>query len=303
MTDQLENVKDRYAHIEFQGVPFPVAQRLTTHIPLDGSCPPAGEPLALTLTKDDYLLLEKVLETISLPVNQYRIAALARRIPACLRALRVETSQEAINKLDANQAWYSIALDALLIGVTEFFRDDNVFDVLQMTIIPDILARRPNCRVLSLACSDGSELYSIAILLARMNRLAGSELLGVDCRPTAIDMARSGWFNKRSLEKVPAGLRQAYFQNENSMGAFIDPSLSHCMRWQVGDVLNFESDRPWDLILCRNMAIYLTSDVAQSLWCRVSRFLASDGYLVVGKAERPSAGLERVISCIYRKIT
>jgi chemotaxis methyl-accepting protein methylase len=84
-------------------------------------------------------------------------------------------------------------------------------------------------------------------------------------------------------------------------GAIVDSSLSRAVHWQVADAFSFESRHPWDLILCRNLAIYLHAATAARLWNRLWNMLAPGGYLVVGKAEKPTVGFIRVAPCVYRK--
>ncbi len=85
------------------------------------------------------------------------------------------------------------AVGSLLIGVTEFFRDPAVFEAVRARVVPELAARgRGPLRIWSAGCSSGEELYSLAILLAEAGLLAGSFLLGTDCRIEAVRQARSG---------------------------------------------------------------------------------------------------------------
>jgi chemotaxis methyl-accepting protein methylase len=73
-------------------------------------------------------------------------------------------------------------------------------------------------------------------------------------------------------------------------------------RWRVQDALTISDYACWDLILCRNMAIYLDPEAIRDLWVRLSRALRPGGILVVGRAERPSgAHLRRLGPCIYAR--
>ena len=72
--------------------------------------------------------------------------------------------------------------------------------------------------------------------------------------------------------------------------------------WRRENVLNADYEGSWNLILCRNLAIYLEAETAARLWQRIAGALAPGGFLVVGSAERPVvAGLHRCGPCIYRR--
>jgi SAM-dependent methyltransferase len=72
--------------------------------------------------------------------------------------------------------------------------------------------------------------------------------------------------------------------------------------WRRENALEAEPEGTWDLILCRNLAIYLEAEAAARLWQRIGEALRPGGFLVVGKAERPIvAGLHRCGPCIYKR--
>ena len=79
--------------------------------------------------------------------------------------------------------------------------------------------------------------------------------------------------------------------------------LRAATRWKQANLLHSPEPGPWDLILWRNMAIYLKPEVVGTIWQQLCDRLSPGGYLVTGKAEHPPAplGLERVAKCVYRK--
>ena len=73
--------------------------------------------------------------------------------------------------------------------------------------------------------------------------------------------------------------------------------------WNVADLAGETAPGPWDIILWRNMAIYLNPGPAHALWGRLTGVLAADGFLIVGKADRPPRGfgLKPLCRCVYRR--
>ena len=246
----------------------------------------------------DWLFCEAGLNPVA-----YRPAALSRRLPACLRALRVSSTDSAKVCLEREPSLLGRAVDALLLGVSGFFRDKRVFEQLSGSVLPELLSGGRGLRVCSAGCSDGQELYSVAMLLEQLGGLAQSYLLGLDCRTNALTRARFGWFPAGELEGVTAELRERFFRLEAS-GARISPELRQRTRWVQGDLLApYEPVPAWDLILFRNVGIYLTPQAAASVCERLVGQLRPGAVLASGKAERPPADvpLKRIGPCLYRK--
>lgn len=236
-----------------------------------------------------------------LDAGHYRDRALVRRLPACFRALGVRSLAEASARIASRPELARTALSSVLLGVTEFFRDPAVFHVLETTLLPELLARQKRPRIWSAACSDGQELYSVAMLLARQGQLSACELLGTDCRRDALARAAQGAFMVEANRRLSASGALAMEQGRHHMSA----DLRGAITWKQADVLTAAEPGPWDLILCRNLAIYLEPAAATRLWATLIKELAPGGYLVVGKADYPARHLllTRVASGIYRKDT
>jgi chemotaxis methyl-accepting protein methylase len=250
--------------------------------------------------REDARFVHWLLARAGLDGGHYRQEPLLRRLPALLRALRVDTVDAAAELLRSKPMLVAKALDSLLIGTTEWFRDAAVFERLEREILPDLMLGGRAPRVWSAGSSDGLELYSVAMLLARLGGLPGSHLLGSDCRAAAIERASGGTYPGRPL---PEGL-ESFYREDGPGTVVIAPELRRAVRWELADVMAADPARTWDLILCRNLAIYLEPAAVERLWYRLAAALAPGGYLIVGKAERPSLpGLLRTGPSIYRKCT
>ena len=238
-----------------------------------------------------------------LQVGAYRPAALNRRLGACLRALRVTSPERARALLESRPELLAKVLDALLIGVSGFFRDEAVFEQLHKVILPGLLRGRPGLRVYSAGCSDGQELYSLAMLLDDLGCLDQSELLGLDCRPVAIARARAGCWPAPEANPVPLAFRARYFHGREGC-ARVAPRLREKIRWRAGDLLaEPDPDGSWDLVLFRNVAIYMSWE-HQALWDRFAALVRPGGVLVTGKAERPPSRLpfRSIGPCLFKKM-
>ena len=289
----------KFEHLYFHGTPTENSR--TRRVRARSWTPKRTEDVALD-GGVERVFFEQLLGGAELPAAAYRRQALARRLPACLRMLRVSDAAEAARVIAARPETARRLLSVVLLGVTDFFRDGPVFEQLQRLVVPELCARTGRLRVWSAACSHGAELYSVAMILARAGRLSECELLGTDCREDAIEEARAGVFRAEEAGRMDATWREAFFQTTGEF-ATIDPRLQQATRWKVANLFGGAERGPWHLILWRNMAIYLEKERAEDVWTRLFDQLAPGGFLVAGKADHPPKWLRlvRVAPCIYRK--
>jgi chemotaxis methyl-accepting protein methylase len=144
----------------------------------------------------------------------------------------------------------------------------------------------------------------VALLLLELGALwpGQCELLGTDCRPEAVARAEEGAFEQAALRGVPPALLRQYFVSSGDQ-LRVRADVRSAVHFRRGDVLAGPEPGPWDLVLCRNLAIYLLPEAAAALWSNLVAPLRPEGVLVPGKAERPLGvrGLAHVAPCVYRK--
>jgi chemotaxis protein methyltransferase CheR len=294
---------DRYQHVRFHAEAnptLPSRRRLRAPSPHGPVWTPQHR-LPSTVSAEEFEFLRWVLGQAGLNVGDYRLEPLARRLSACLRALRARDVNEAQRIIEYNPLRLSAAITSLVIGATAFFRDEAVFRELRTTVLPALLKRSATLRIWSAGCSEGAELYSIAILLAEAGVAEGHELLGTDCRYDAVTRARAGAFAPLAARNLSAELIAKYFRPRTG-GLQVAPAVRERMRWELRLAFHPPAGQ-WDVVLCRNLAIYLEPQPSDRLWRAISDALRPGGYLVVGKAERPTATLPliKVAPCIYRR--
>jgi chemotaxis protein methyltransferase CheR len=271
--------------------------------------PSAGSPARAALPEESESFLRWLFSRVGLRFGAYKAETLGRRLPACLRAVRATSTAQARSILHRNPELVWTALGALVIGVTWFFRDKSVFQALHQRVLPELLRRHRHSagarplRVWSAGCSDGAELYTVALLLAELGALSPGrcELLGTDCRPEALESAAAGVYGAAAVKGVPAAMLRRYFRFDGSYYR-VRGELTAAVRWRRADTLAAVEPGPWDLVLCRNFAIYLQPEATVELWAQLAGVLTTGGILVLGKAERP-LGVRELVSvgpCIYQ---
>ncbi len=297
MVSSLSTAPDRYRFVQFEP-----ALKLRSFRHLHGQRARPRPPRADASDPDLQRFLGLLLHESGLGLKYYRVAPLLRRVDACLRALRVSSAAEAVALLAARPDLVPRALSEVVLGVSEFFRDQPVFDELRSRILPELARSDGPLRVLSIGCSDGRELYSVAILAVELNILDRCTFYGLDCRSQAIDAARTACFSPAAVRPVPAALLERYFVAGDG-GFWIDSRLSRRTEWLVADLFDLPALPPCDLLLFRNLAIYLEPNWVARAWSRVLPLVRPGGFLIAGKAERPldTADLLRLSPCIFRR--
>ena len=181
-------------------------------------------------------------------------------------------------------------------GETYFFRDQGQFDLLRKTILPDLIKRRSaqrSLRIWSAGCATGEEAYSLAMLVDELSpTLAGWNILilGTDIDSRAIARARKGSYRQWSFRALDALRKRRYFQARGGEWQ-IAPNLRGMVTFRCGDLLRerFPDARSelhaMDLIVCRNVFIYLEPKGAASIAARFAETLAEGGYLMTGHGE------------------
>ncbi|MCA9127694.1 MAG: protein-glutamate O-methyltransferase CheR [Planctomycetales bacterium] len=186
-------------------------------------------------------------------------------------------------------------IDRMTTHETLFFRDTAPFEALKNKVFPELIdskertASPRTLRIWSAACSTGQEPYSIAITL---HELLGSfkgwdiSILATDVSELAIQSASEGIYSAHQVERgLPLNLRNKYFE-QCDRGWRISDSLRSPIRFRRFNLLeSFTGLGTFDVILCRNVAIYFTSENRQDLFSRMAKTLHNDGYLFVGSAE------------------
>lgn len=183
----------------------------------------------------------------------------------------------------------SLAKD-ILISVTSFFRDDDAFQALAR-IIPVLLeGKQPgdNIRVWVPGCATGEEAYSISLLFAKELgenfESYNLNIFGTDIDAEAIVQARRGLYPEASLVNIPPALVERYFRRHDNFYQ-VSKSLREHIVFAKQDVIHNPPFSRLDLVSCRNLLIYLNSELQQKLIPLFHYALNPNGFLFLGKSE------------------
>lgn len=217
-------------------------------------------------------------------------------------------------KGDQTQKLKKSLIDAISTNETYFFRDNVPFDLLRNKIMPDLIDLRrkqnPNgtipIRIWSAACSTGQEVYSIAITLMELQAGMGkfdNSILGTDISSDAIGKASYGQYNNFEVERgLPLQTRQKYF-TQTGNGWRIRDEVRSLARFESINLikpfpLNFG---PFDVVFCRNVAIYFQNHDKIALFRKIAKVLAPGGALIVGGSESLTGTAQDFVNQQYLK--
>jgi chemotaxis protein methyltransferase CheR len=201
-------------------------------------------------------------------------------------------------KGDFTSALRRKVIDAITTQETSFFRDTSPFDLLQHKILPDLIDKRAKAlgnarpvalRVWSAACSTGQEVYSTAIvfkeLLVDMNRY-DVRILGTDISDKAVAQASYGQYSRLEMDRGMLPDRMAkYFRTEGQTWKVRDEIRALATFKTMNLLEPFFFPAKFDIIMCRNVAIYFSEQDKSRLFKSISRVMAPGGYLIIGSTE------------------
>ncbi|WP_164155782.1 CheR family methyltransferase [Sandarakinorhabdus rubra] len=196
-----------------------------------------------------------------------------------------------VKRLEQDDEELQALANDLLINVTSFFRDEDVFDTLATRIIPDLVRRHDGNRPIRLwcaGCSSGEEAWSLAMLfleeIARNRPGLKLQIFATDLDPDAIATARHGVYPHTIEREVSRERLQRFFIADDE-GWRVGPILQACVVLAVHDLLTDPPFSRIDLVSCRNLLIYL-QPAAQARAIGLFHFaLSPGGLLLLGKAE------------------
>jgi chemotaxis protein methyltransferase CheR len=183
-------------------------------------------------------------------------------------------------------------VEALLNNETYFFRDRSPFDVLQRHALAELAQRRSKSkrlRIWSAGCSTGQEVYSLSMLFAEeAEKWRGwtIDILGTDVSTSCIDRARSGAYSQFEVQRG-LGINQMikWFEETPDGWRAVEP-LRKPVRFQVHNLLE-PAPHPgdFDIVLCRNVLLYLSPEKKTLAFERITGAMAEDGWLMLGAGE------------------
>ncbi|WKN43863.1 chemotaxis protein CheB [Tunicatimonas pelagia] len=263
-------------------------QRVINRIPQFAD---SGDPLTLT----DRGLLDRILSLIAKKIqidfSEYKEATILRRIQKRMHIVNVDILEDYYNVLLSNRAEVEQLGNEILIGVSSFFRDGRPWKVFREKVLPELgnkIQEGDSLRIWIAGCSSGEEAYTIGMLIddyLTKNQLKPDyKIFGSDIDKRAIQMASAGIYGLSVADSIPKEYLSYYFTRSGDTYRVKKFFRDHF----VFAAHNIITDPPFirmDVVSCRNVLIYLNSDVQKKVMSHFHFSLNQDGFLILGKSE------------------
>lgn len=193
-------------------------------------------------------------------------------------------------------------ISSLTTNVTSFFREQHHFDLMTDTIFPAWKDEGRKMQIWSAGCSSGQEPYSVAMNIhEKTPDLANrTKITATDIDLTILARARSGIYKRKDMVGIPPVMVSRYFRAAKTPARpdelQLTPALCGMVDYQQLNLnSNWVMPQQFDLILCRNVAIYFNQDTQMQLWRKFLKVLRPGGWLLIGHSERVPAELHSLL--------
>ncbi len=252
-------------------------------------------------------LKSRIYKVTNLDIDCYKTQQMRRRLDSYVSRNNFPTVIAYCNMMEKTPDKQRELLDYLAINVSEFFRDTKQFENLQKTILPQKLAETRRLNIWSAACSCGQEPYTLSIILEELSPGCHHRILATDIDESALKQARNGGpYTAYDVRNVPPSYLTKYFTKSESGYSVVD-KLKRQIVFQRHNMLHDPFETNFDIIICRNVIIYFSEPVRDSLYQKFHDSLKPNGVLFLGGSEvvlRPAQqGFTMLYPAFYRKLT
>jgi len=249
-----------------------------------------------------YRFQKSFAKATGLDLNEYRGAQMRRRVRSVAQSVG-ETVDSLGQRVKDGPVLAAVTLHQIAIHTTQLFRDLDRWIELQENILPRLTAGDTEIRVWCAGCANGAEAYSLASVLETTH--SEGSILATDIDSIILEQAVKGRFTNAQGKHASGYLNRRHF--ESRADSFVaSPVLSRRISFKQQNVLAKPPSFHFDLVCCRNVAIYLKDAACERLYRNLCNALRPGGYLFLGTTERLFApeelGFEAISPCFYRKL-
>lgn len=252
------------------------------HGDLDGDVPDSGELSTIfKLFRNQY----------GIDFSMYKPTTIVRRIERRVKLARCSSLNEYSKLVETDSRELDILYRDLLVEVTQFFRDQEAFQILRNVVIPELVTRAMETgemRIWIAGCASGEEAYSLAMLasecIERQNASIDLKLFASDVHQTSMETASSGVYSSNSISRMPIEYRDKYFTRIGDL-YHISSDLRQKVIFAPHDITKDPPFTRIDLISCRNVLIYFNPDIQKRVLSLFHFGLKVGGALFLGPSE------------------
>lgn len=257
------------------------------------------------MTYDYEYFKKEILSLTTIDLNSYKEKQMKRRIDTLIAKNRIVGYDKYVQALRTNQTLYDEFINYITINVSEFYRNPDQWEILDKTIIPELIQKfGKNLKIWSAACSTGDEPYSLVMALSRHIPLNQIKIFATDLDKQVIAKAKVGVYSEKSIAAVPNDLKEKYFTKIGPSYKISD-EIKQRVEFKEHNLLKDTYPTDYNMIVCRNVLIYFTEEAKDDIFRKFCKALARGGILFIGSTEQiinyKDVGFDRKNSFYYEK--
>lgn len=278
-----ERLASRYPPMPASAPTHRPEARAVSRAPTFGAPTPTAPPPPSELGQ----LLKLVHQATGIDFSSYKEDTLLRRLDKRLSTLGLATLSDYLAHCRKQPDELKTLQHLFLVSVSSFFRDADSFDVLKMSLAKLVAGKAAGepVRVWVPGCASGEEPYTLAILLKELTDKHPIEIIGTDLNPEALDIAAEAVYRQTAFKEMSPNLCARYTVPKGQHAEVV-PAIRACVRFEKRDVLGgAPGQQKLDLVSCRNLLIYMKSDLQDQLITSFHKALQPQGLLFIGQSE------------------
>ncbi len=238
----------------------------------------------------------------------YKPKQMNRRLDAYIGRVAGGSIKAFIDLIKADRKAADALKDFLTINVTEFFRDPRAWEELKAKVLPGLLASGRPLNIWSAGCSQGSEPYTLSMILDDLAPRRQHKILATDLDAAVLERARNaGPYSRSELKNFSDRELARWFEPGEDGDFRVSANIRQRVTVKRHNLLLDRFESGFDLIVCRNVVIYFSDEAKHDLNTRFASALNPGGYFFIGGTETlldaASVGFERVATSFYKRAT
>ena len=236
------------------------------------------------------LLKQQIKRDVGFFCEGYKEQCLRRRIAVRMRARGMHSYADYAQLLLGDAEEYSKLRDVVTINVSKFYRNPEVWRVLDKDVLPGLFGMKRSVRIWSAGCAGGEEPYTMAMALREYairngleSELTRFNVLGTDIDRESLENAQRGEYSPFAFTDIPKDIRERWFESPEFTR--VKREIKSSVHFETRDLITGDYGEGYQLIMCRNVIIYFERAIQELLFAKFHQALAPGGILMLGKVE------------------
>ena len=244
-------------------------------------------------------------DELNIELDAYKEKQLQRRITTIMKSSGADNLKEYANLIKTDTDIRKKFLDYITINVTEFYRNKDLFEEFEEILVKNLIPKFKDINIWSAACSNGSEPYSLAMILKKNNIRLKNKILATDLDDGILAKARLGAYRETELKNIDKKDLDQYF-NLNNGSYYINDEIKDMVSFKKHDLIVDDYKKGFHVIVCRNVTIYFKNEAKDDIYRKMHDALVPGGVFFIGATEsiyNPAEfGFKKLSTFIYEKV-